>query len=209
MKPDLSAVRHLLIDAGGVLVAPHPERVLAALASRSGRQANDLVFALFDVAKQGFDLGRLDSASFVAGLGRAFGLDLPEQEWRDLWCAIFDDLSPMQDLVGRLAAHHPCYLFSNIDPWHLAYCRDRLACLASFRGFHPSYEAGCAKPDPRYYRLGFERFGLVPEQCLLIDDRIENVETAMVLGAKGIVHREADETEEALSRLGIASGIAR
>jgi FMN phosphatase YigB (HAD superfamily) len=198
------AVKHLLIDAGGVLVAPHPERVLAALASRSGRPASQLAGPLWDLAKPGFDLGRLDGAGFASLLAEATGLDLPRPEWQALWCNIFDDLPPMEQLVSRLSHIHSCYLFSNTDPWHLEHFRARLPFLAGFRGFHPSYEAGCAKPDPRYYRLGFERFGLVPEQCVLIDDRVANVEAAIMLGARGIVHRDAGATREALIGLGIA-----
>jgi FMN phosphatase YigB (HAD superfamily) len=202
-------VRHLLIDAGGVLVAPHPERAIAELAARSGRRPSDLGAALFDAAKRGFDLGRLDGEAFAAELGRVTGLDLTEDAWRALWCGIFDDLLPMQQLVARLSHTHSCYLFSNTDPWHLAHFRARLPFLGSFRGLHPSYEAGCDKPDPRYYRSGLERFGLVPEQCVLIDDQAANVEAVIVLGAEGIVHREAGETEQALARLGIAPGISR
>jgi FMN phosphatase YigB (HAD superfamily) len=196
-------VNNLLIDAGGVLVAPHPERAIFSLAARSGHPASDLAAELLDVSKRGFDLGELDGLGFASELRRATGLDLPESEWRELWCAIFDDLIPMQSLVTRLSRIHPCYLFSNTDPWHLAHFRARLPFLTSFRGFHPSYEARCAKPDPRYYRLGFERFALAPEECVLIDDRVANVEAVIVLGAQGIVHREAEATREALARLGI------
>jgi len=202
-----AAVRHLLIDAGGVLFAAHPGRAFEGIAARSGRPASEILGGVMDAAKSGFDRGRIEGPAFAAELNRATRQDLSEEEWREIWCSIFEDLSPMQALVTRLARDHGCYLFSNTDPWHLAWFRTRFPALASFRGVHPSFEAGCAKPDPRYYLLGFERFGLAPEQCLLIDDRAENVEAVTVLGAQGIVHRNAEETEAALESFGIKAGI--
>jgi putative hydrolase of the HAD superfamily len=199
-----SPIRVLLIDAGGVLVDPHPERAVARLAARSGRSVNELEAALLGVTKRGFDRGKLDGAAFAAELGRASGLTLAEQEWRDLWCGIFDDLPLMQDLVEQLSRQHPCYLLTNIDPWHLEHLRARLPLLSRFRGVHASCEVGFAKPDPSYYRLAFERFGLAPEECVLIDDRVESVEAVTRLGARGIVHRGAEATREALAQLGIA-----
>lgn len=40
------------------------------------------------------------------------------------------------------------------------------------------------KPDPRIYRILFERYGLNPAECLFIDDSPANLETAKELGMR-------------------------
>ena len=46
------------------------------------------------------------------------------------------------------------------------------------------------KPDPVIYRALFDRYGLVPEECLFIDDVPENIAMARKLGMKGIVFQD-------------------
>jgi FMN phosphatase YigB (HAD superfamily) len=195
---------NLLMDLGGVLFATYPGRAMQRLADRSGRPVGVIEAALLGKTKRTFDLGQIDGAAFIAELSRVTGLELPEMEWRDLWCDIFEDLEPMQDLALELVRTHPCYLVSNTDPWHFQFLQERSPLLARFRGHHLSFEVGCAKPDPRYYRLAFERFGLAPGESVLIDNRGENVDAAIKLGARGVVHRAAETTREELVRLGVA-----
>ena len=52
-----------------------------------------------------------------------------------------------------------------------------------------SYEVKMIKPDPAIYKCLIERYGLVPEECIFIDDLEENVEAAKELGIHGIVFK--------------------
>lgn len=45
---------------------------------------------------------------------------------------------------------------------------------------------GMSKPDPAIYNYLFEKYQLIPEECIFTDDRINNVETACSLGMHGI-----------------------
>ena len=47
-----------------------------------------------------------------------------------------------------------------------------------------------AKPDPAIYRLAAERLGVKPEECVFVDDLLENVEAAESIGMKGIVFKD-------------------
>lgn len=46
------------------------------------------------------------------------------------------------------------------------------------------------KPDPEIYKILFERYGLVPEECIFIDDREENISVGRQFGMKGIVFKD-------------------
>lgn len=43
------------------------------------------------------------------------------------------------------------------------------------------------KPNPAIYKLLCKRYGLRPEECLFIDDRQENVDTALSIGMKSVL----------------------
>ena len=49
------------------------------------------------------------------------------------------------------------------------------------------------KPDAGIYGKLFEKYGLIPEECLFIDDHKENIDVAKKLGMKGIVYKDHDQ----------------
>jgi putative hydrolase of the HAD superfamily len=56
-----------------------------------------------------------------------------------------------------------------------------------FDGGLISAEAKFSKPDIGIYKILIEKYSLIPEECLFIDDIEANVKTAEILGMKGIV----------------------
>jgi putative hydrolase of the HAD superfamily len=49
------------------------------------------------------------------------------------------------------------------------------------------------KPEPDIYKLILNRYQLIPKECLFIDDRVDNVNTAKKLGMKGIVFQNYEQ----------------
>ena len=78
---------------------------------------------------------------------------------------------------------------------------DREAFPELFDGVVISGEVGFHKPQPEIYRLGAERIGLPPEECVFVDDLRENCEGAEAAGMTAILHRGADSTLAELERL--------
>jgi putative hydrolase of the HAD superfamily len=58
-----------------------------------------------------------------------------------------------------------------------------------------------AKPDPAIYRLLFERYGLIPEECVFLDDRAENISAAAKLGMNTILFISYENAKAALDAL--------
>lgn len=59
---------------------------------------------------------------------------------------------------------------------------------------------GMAKPDEDIYRCLVDKYGLKAEECVFIDDRDENIQTAKVLGMKGIVFKDYEQARAELER---------
>ena len=114
----------------------------------------------------------------------------------------------MADLVERLhGAGTPLYLLSNapgfLYAWLRGPARRRHPFLGRFRDYVVSGHVGCWKPDPTIYDLVCRTGGFRPDQAVLIDDNLPNVEGARAFGLKAVHHRSAEETTAALRALGL------
>ena len=54
------------------------------------------------------------------------------------------------------------------------------------------------KPEPEIYHRLFEKFNLVPEECIFTDDKEENIEGGRRVGMEGIVFKDARQYEREL-----------
>jgi epoxide hydrolase-like predicted phosphatase len=61
-----------------------------------------------------------------------------------------------------------------------------------FDGGIASCEAGCQKPDPEIFKILLEKYKLKAQNCVFIDDKYKNVESAKKLGFKGIVYTQGE-----------------
>ena len=64
-----------------------------------------------------------------------------------------------------------------------------------------SGEVGLHKPEPEIFELGAQRAGLLPAECVFVDDLRENCEGAEAVGMTAVLHRGADITLPRLEEL--------
>ena len=57
------------------------------------------------------------------------------------------------------------------------------------------------KPDPRIYQIITERYGLVPEECVFLDDFADNVEAARKHGFNAIQFEDYEQASRELNKL--------
>jgi epoxide hydrolase-like predicted phosphatase len=70
-----------------------------------------------------------------------------------------------------------------------------------FDGGVISSEVKFSKPDSRIYEILLEKYSLLPEESLFIDDLEVNVRTAEALGMKGLVTFGSEEISKELSKV--------
>jgi putative hydrolase of the HAD superfamily len=78
---------------------------------------------------------------------------------------------------------------------------DRDAFPEMFDAVVISGEVGLHKPQPEIFRMGAERIGVAPEQCVFVDDLKENCAGAAAVGMIPVLHRGAGTTLPELERL--------
>lgn len=57
------------------------------------------------------------------------------------------------------------------------------------------------KPDPAIYRLLLTRYGLLPEECVFLDDTPRNINAAEALGIHGIIFQSLSQAKSELEAL--------
>ena len=82
--------------------------------------------------------------------------------------------------------------------------RESIAGLAFREEMHGgilSWKEKVIKPDPTIYRLLLERYSLVPEESVFVDDLPVNVEAGRKLGINGIVFQSKEQVQAELEKL--------
>jgi 2-haloacid dehalogenase len=98
----------------------------------------------------------------------------------------------------------PLFAITNFsaDFWPPFYERER-AFFARFRDIIVSGEVRLLKPDPAIYYLALDRFGLRPDEALLVDDRQINVDGALAVGMEAHLFTDAADLRLRLQAEGL------
>ena len=194
-------IRDIVFDIGRVIVDIHPEPMLEFL-HRRGAPRLDLHATLEQVGLNDHETGRMDGAALIERF-RALAPQATHAELRAQWLDMFAPQADMIALTHRIAPHHGVYLLSNIGHLHWEHLVDRHGIAGVGHGALTSFHAGVMKPDSAIYAQAEQKFALVPAMTVFVDDRPENIEAARARGWHGIVHRNFNDTRQALLRLGV------
>ena len=142
--------------------------------------------------------GDIDEDEFSAQFGPMLGV----ADHQGLVDRLFAGMSPDEAMVGAVKAAKRAGIRTGLisNSWGAGrYDRDAFPEL--FDGVVISGEVGLHKPEPDIFRLGAERVGLPPEECVFVDDLRENCAGAEAVGMTAVLHRGADGTLPELERL--------
>lgn len=91
------------------------------------------------------------------------------------------------ELIDRLKADgYGVYYLSNYFEYLIHTAPWALEFIPHMDGGIFSCRVKVTKPDPAIYRMLCDRYGLVPEECVFIDDTLRNVDGARSFGMEGI-----------------------
>ena len=106
----------------------------------------------------------------------------------------------LQELKAK--GYHVYYL-SNFSKKAETECAEALNFLPEMEGGILSYKEHLIKPEPEIYNLLLDRYGLVAEESVFLDDTLKNIEAARALGIHGIHFLTREQAEEELRKLGV------
>lgn len=92
---------------------------------------------------------------------------------------------------------------SNFSEKVLRDCNRIMGFLPHMDGGILSCKVHLIKPDPAIYRLLLEKYDLLAEECVFLDDTPKNIEAAETLGIHGIVFENQTQARKELEKLGV------
>jgi putative hydrolase of the HAD superfamily len=197
-------MRGLLVDFGGVLTTNvfdsfrafcEEERLDPETMKRLFRQDARALGLV-----RGLERGELTEDDFAERFGELLGLEAERRG--GLVDRMFGHIQPDEEMVEALRRARAQGVRTGLISNSMGAGRyDRTTFAELFDGVVISGDEGMHKPEPAIYRLGCERVGLEPSDCVFVDDLRENCEGAEAVGMTAVLHRGAERTLPRLEEL--------
>ncbi|MCC7163286.1 MAG: HAD family phosphatase [Anaerolineae bacterium] len=186
MTRQTSTPTAIFFDLGRVLVTFDWEFAIPRLAAHNGGDAERIREFLAHPFHDDFERNQLTGDEFFER-GRAMtGFTGTQREFQTYWNEIFTELPENVRLFRQVAELYPVYALSNTNPWHARYLEQTFEWMGLFRARYYSFVIGARKPDPIIYHQALNLASVSADQVLFVDDRRENVETALALGIQAL-----------------------
>jgi putative hydrolase of the HAD superfamily len=194
-------VKGLLVDFGGVLTSNVFES-FRGFCSKEGLDPDAFVNLFRDeearVHLRAVETGKIGEEEFGEIVAARLGVADSEDLINRLFAGMRPDYAMVEAVRRARAAGVRTGLVSNSIG---AGRYDRSQFPELFDGVVISAEEGIHKPQPEIFRLGAERIGLPPQECVFVDDLRENCDGAEAVGMVAVLHRGAEGTLPELERL--------
>lgn len=196
-------IKNVIFDLGKVLINFNPLEYLESL-GYSNLKANDIYKAtILDPIWEEMDRGKyLSKEEYISALTSKHP-DLKEEieyflngPWMDNLTLPIKENLVLLDIVKQRNLKY--YILSNYPYDSFKHTYEKNEFIRKADGMIISSHVKVCKPDPKIYELLMEKYNLMASECVFIDDRKCNIDTAIKLGMKGIVHTDLANTKDLL-----------
>lgn len=204
-------IKNLLFDLGGVIMDIRRENCIRAF-KELGMESPETFLGEYVQAGPFGDLesGLISPAEFRDKLREFIPFPVSDEQIDRAFNAFLIGI-PLHRLrsLRDLRSKYAIYLLSNTNPimWaqdiDLAFRGEGLTINDYFDGIVTSFEARTMKPGHDIFRKVVQRFGVMPEETLFIDDSAKNLEAAAQLGFRTLLVPPGAEFDVLLKENGI------
>lgn len=151
-----------------------------------------------------YETGLITRAQFHQEVVQGAGYRGSLEEFSAQFADIFWEIPRMIALHAHLrSCGVPTYIFSNTNDLAVSHIRRRFPFFSHFTDYILSYEHGAMKPNAPLYEVVERITGLAGADLAYLDDRAENIATALNRGWRGILHESPEKSLPALQLLGL------
>lgn len=184
-------IKSIIFDLGGVILDIDSRLTVDAFRQLGANNPE----SMFTNAEQvqllnNFDCGLVTPQEFRDEVRRVLGLRVIDSQIDEAWNALLLswDLNRLK-LIDELRKEYRVFLLSNTSVIHSDLYNTQLIELtggrnlkAFFEKVYYSYEVGLRKPSPAIFEMVINENNLVPSETLFIDDTLEHIKSAELLG---------------------------
>lgn len=195
-------IKNIIFDFGGVLIDWNPRFMYRQYFETT----DEMEWFLDNICTHNWnvqqDAGRslLDGTEWLVKKNPEYEFLIRKfyDQWEDM---LNGPISENVSLLEPLKAKYRLFGLTNWSAETFPIAREKYAFLKFFEGIVVSGEEKMIKPDPAIYKLILTRYGLQGDECIFIDDNLDNITTARSLGIGGVHFKEGISLEEALKKL--------
>ncbi len=203
-------IKNIIFDFGGVLL-PIDAGKTAEEFERLGMSNFEELFSLkkqehfFD----DFEKGKTSPQAFRNDIRKHYNRPIPDEEIDFAWNAMLGELTPERfEFLKELGSRYQLFLLSNTNVIHHASFISRLNGTYGKGKFEDifvhayySFNTKHRKPEKAIYDLVMREHNLKPQECVFIDDNMENAKGAQDAGMNAIHHDKGMEIEKDLQAM--------
>jgi len=195
-------IKAIIFDLGRVIVDVNDTDAVKALIRYTKKDQASVHFALFySKHYENFTLGRILPAEFYAAVKK----HRPKVE------QLIRKLKQKKDKLKVNSNHYSLILLSDTNKLHFEFILKNYPILKEFNDVVVSYKHNCKKPSKKIFLIALKKAkslaGAGPDECLYLDDLIENIEDARQLGITAMQYTKFHDLVAAFKRFGINRGI--
>lgn len=192
----------IIFDFGGVLVDWNPHYLFRDYFADDEKMASFLKNVCTDEWNIQQDCGRSlkDGTELLVE-------QFPEWEkeirmYYDEWeTMLHDAVHGTVEILYELSEKYPLYGLTNWSAETFPIALERFEFFQLFEGILVSGKEKLIKPDPKIYELMMKRFELKPENCLFIDDNLNNVLASRSFGIETIHYQSPEDLRNELIKM--------
>ena len=202
-------IKTIFFDIGGVLIDIHPERAYQYLSDSADVEVSMVKESFPWDAHDQYERGIMNNEDWFITYKESLPQPccLKRSDFWNAWKLLLGEEKNTVNILEALNKQYSIWLLSNTNPKHIQdeiekrYLFPRLVNGAVY-----SFDVGVRKPEKEIYEIAMQRANANPQECLFIDDLLENIQAAKQIGIEGIHFRSSEQLKQDLVHLGIING---
>ncbi len=201
----MSEIKNIVFDLGNVLLKYDPKAYLESL-GYDAVTVKDLMKLIFhSVEWKLADQGVLSNQQLID----IFELKAPHygyeihyvmNHWHELMTLMDDSVALFLEVLAK--GYH-VYILSNYPEYKFMDMFERNTVFAKAHGSVISYQIKLTKPSKEIYHHLLDKYQLVAEETIFLDDLQENINGAKKVGIHGIRFKNAKQAKQELKEYGV------
>lgn len=198
-------IKNIIFDFGGVILT-HKNTLIEEILTKMFPSSSSKAIELYLKHKSSLQTGKESSNQFITHLKEELRDDKTIEELLNIWETEYKKAAlinkSIMNFIKKLNTTYNVYLFTDTIDIHDKY-NSRRRIYNNFKKVFKSFKEGVKKPDKRAYVNLLNKIKANPDECIFIDDLKENVETAEIIGMRGIVYKNTIQLEHELRKVGL------
>ena len=199
-------IKTIFFDIGGVLIDIHPERTYQYLSDSVDVEVSMVKESFPWDAHDQYERGIMNNEDWFITYKESLPQPccLKRSDFWNAWKLLLGEEKNTVNILEALNKQYSIWLLSNTNPKHIQDEIEKRYLFPSLvNGAVYSFDVGVRKPEKEIYEIAMQRANANPQECLFIDDLLENIQAAKQIGIEGVHFISSEQLKQELVHLGI------